>query len=71
MHITLSLHIYGGGNIYLNKDMKKPGRSEDFPQGTGCTSWFFIMSAGTKLNCAFKLSSANNKIKKLTKKQIF
>ena len=40
--------------------MGKSGRSEEFPQWTGCTFWFFIMSAGNKLNCAFILSSGNN-----------
>ena len=41
--------------------MEKPGRSDHFPEGTGCKSCFFIMSADTKFKCVFKLSSANNK----------
>ena len=40
--------------------MEKPGSSDSFPKGTGCTSWFFRMSAGTKLNCAFNNSAPNN-----------
>ena len=47
-YITLSLHMYGGGNINLDKDMEKPGSSDHFPKGTGCKSWFFRMS--TALN---------------------
>ena len=39
---------------------KKTGSSDPFPKGTGCTPWFFRMSAGTKLNCAFNNSSPNN-----------
>ena len=57
---TLFLHIYGGGYIYLERDMGKPGRSDHFPSGTGFTSGFFIMSAGTKLKCAFNNSSINS-----------
>ena len=51
--------------MYLDIDMKKPGRSAHFPKGTGCTPWFFRMSAGTKLNCAFNNSSLNSKKKNL------
>ena len=40
--------MYGGGNIYLDKDMEKTGSSDHFPKGTGCKSWFFRMS--TALN---------------------
>ena len=47
LYRTLSLGIYVRGNIYLNSDMEKPGRSGHFPEGTGCKSRFFIMSAGT------------------------
>ena len=52
--------------IIIWTDMEKPGRSDQFPEGTGCMPWFFIMSAGTKLKCAFKLSSpnTNSKIKR-------
>ena len=60
LYRTLSLHIYGWGNIYLERDMKKPGSSEPFPKGTGCTPLFFRMFAGTKLNCALNNSSPNN-----------
>ena len=35
----------------------KPGSSDHFPKGNGCKSWFFIMSAGTKLKCAFIICS--------------
>ena len=34
LHRILSLHIYGGGKIYLNRDMKKTGRSDYFPEET-------------------------------------
>ena len=64
LYRTLSLHIYGGGNIYLDRDVKKPGSSDPFPKGTGCTPWFFRISARTKLNCAFNNSSPNNNILK-------
>ena len=37
--------------------MKKPGISDHFPKGTGCTLWFFRMSAGTKLNKAKAISA--------------
>ena len=48
LYRTLCLQICGGGNIYLNRDMEKPGSSAYFPKSTGCTSWFFRMSARTK-----------------------
>jgi hypothetical protein len=64
------LHIYGGGNLYFDRDMEKPGSSAHFPERTGCTQWFLRMSAGTKLNCAFNNSSLNSK-KKLRKKLKF
>ena len=60
-------HIYGGRNIYLDRDMEKPGSSDPFPKGKGCTPWFFRMSGGTKLNCALL---KNNK-KKFRKNQNF
>ena len=44
--------------------MEKPVSSDPFPKGTGCTPWFFRMSAGTKLNCAFNNSAPNNNFKK-------
>ena len=31
---TLSLHIYGGGQLYLDKAMKKPRRFDRFPEET-------------------------------------
>ena len=49
LYRTISLHINGGGKIYLNIDMKKPGSFDHFPKGTGCTPWFFRISADTKL----------------------
>ena len=63
LHSALSLHIYSGGNIYLDRGTEKPESSDPFSKRTGCTPWFFRMSAGTKLNCAFKNSSPNKKIK--------
>ena len=45
--------------------MEKPGRSDHFPEGTGCKSCFFIMSPGPKLKCAFINSSPNNNEPKL------
>ena len=60
LHRTLCLHIYGGGNMYLDRDMEKPGSSAHFPKGTGCTPWFFRISAGTKWNCAFNNSGPHN-----------
>ena len=68
LYRILSLHIYGGGNIYLEKDMEKPGSSDPFPKGTGCTPWFFRMFAGTKLKCAFNNSSPYNNFQKNKKK---
>ena len=63
LYRTLSLDIYDRGKIYLDSDMEKPGRSGHFHEGTGCKSWFFRMSAGTKLKCAFNNSSPNSKKK--------
>ena len=57
------MHIYGGGNIYLDKDMEKPGSSAHVPKRTVCTPWFFRMSAGAKLNCALTKSGLNSKKK--------
>jgi hypothetical protein len=57
------LHIYGGGNVFLEKDMKKPGNSAHLPKRTGCTLWFFRISASTKLNCAFNNSGLNSEEK--------
>ena len=54
------LCIFMVKETFIRTDMEKPRTSKDFPQGTGCTSWFFIMSAGTTLKCAFKLSSTKN-----------
>ena len=47
--------------------MEKTGDFDHFPKGTGCTPWFFRISADTKLNCAFNNSSLNSK-QKLNKK---
>ena len=34
---TIPLHIYGGGKVYLDSNMKKKtGRSDHFLQGTEC-----------------------------------
>ena len=33
LYRTLSLHIYGGGNIHLVRDMEKPGCSDHFYKG--------------------------------------
>ena len=38
--------------FYLDSDMEKLGISDQFPQGTICPPWFFIMSAGTKVKGA-------------------
>ena len=35
-------------NVSLQQYGKKTGLSDNFSDGTGCTSWFFMMSAGTK-----------------------
>ena len=47
----------------MNKDMEKPGSFDHFPKWTGCTPWFFRISADTKLNCAFNNSGLNSKEK--------
>ena len=49
--------------------MEKPGSFDHFPKGTGCTPWFFRISADTKLNCAFNNSGLNSK-KKIKKKNL-
>ena len=41
--------------------MDNSGRSDHFPEGTECPPWFFLMSAGTKLQYAFKLSYLNSR----------
>ena len=53
---TLSLHIYGGGNIYLDRDMEN-WCFDPFPKGTGCTLWFYRMPPGIKLICTFNNSA--------------
>ena len=63
LYRTISLHINGGGKIYLNRDMEKPGSFDHFPKGTGCMPWFFRISADTILNCAFYNSRLNKKKK--------
>ena len=45
---------------------KKTGSSAHIPKRTGCTPWFFRMSASTKLNCAFN-NSLNSKKKYIKK----
>ena len=60
LYRTLSLHIYGRGNFHLDKDMQKPGRFDHFPEETEYKSWFFLMSARTKIKCANNDRSANN-----------
>ena len=57
---TLSLHMYGGGNMYLDRDMESSGSSDPFPKGTGCTLWFFRMPSSIKLICAFNNSPLKN-----------
>ena len=47
--------------------MEKPGSFDHFHKGTGCTPWFFRISADTKLNGAFNNSGLNSK-KKINKK---
>ena len=51
--------------------MEKPGSFDHFPKGTGCTPWFFRISADTKLNCAFNNSGLNSNKKKLNKNPNF
>jgi hypothetical protein len=51
--------------------LKKPGSSAHFPKMTGCTPWFFRMSAGTKFNCAFNNSGLNSEKKIKQKSQKF
>ena len=51
----------------MDQDMQKLGRFDHFPEETGCKSWFFLMSARTKIKCAINNSSPNS-IKKLNKK---
>ena len=61
--------MFGGGNIYLDREIEKPGSSaEDRRTGqedrrTGCTPWFYSMSASTKINCAFNNIDLNSKKK--------
>ena len=45
--------------IALTLDVKIVWFGCHFPKGTGCTPWFFRISADTKLSCAFRLNSAN------------
>ena len=47
----------------MDRDKKKPGSFDHFPQVTGCTPWFFRVSADTKLNCDFNNSGLNSKKK--------
>ena len=50
--------------------MGKPGSFDHFPKGTGCTPWFFRISADTKLNWAFNNSGLNSKKKKKKSKNL-
>ena len=50
--------------------MDNSGRSDHFPEGTECPPWFFLMSAGTKLQYAFKLSYLNSRKIYLKKKKL-
>ena len=45
----------------MDRDMEKSGSSAHFSKRTGYMPWFFKMSAGTKLNCAFNNSDINSK----------
>ena len=47
--------------------MQKPGRFDHFPEETGCKSWFFLMSARTKIKCAINNNSPKS-IKKFNEK---
>ena len=33
--VVFPLHIYGEGRIYLDRDIEKPGRSDNSHEGTG------------------------------------
>ena len=57
---TLSLHIYGWGKVDLYSDIEKTGRSDHFPEGTGCSTWFCKLNVIIELQSAFKNSSINN-----------
>ena len=61
LYRTISLHIIGGGKNDLKRDMEKQGSFDHFPKGTGCTPWFFRISADTKLNWTFNNSGLNGK----------
>ena len=63
LYTTISLHIYGGGKVYLIRDMEKPGSIDPFPKRTGCTPWLFRIYADTKLNGAFNNSRLDSKKK--------
>ena len=67
---TLSLHIYDGGKVYL-RDMKNQKDLITFLKGHDVTSWFFRISASTKLKCAYNNSSPKRKqIKKQTNQNL-
>ena len=52
--------------------MQKQGRFDHFNEDTGCKSWFFRMSVGTKLKCALNNTSPNSKnTQPKTKKNAF
>ena len=52
--------------------MAKSRRFDHFPEGTECTLRLFILSAGTNLKCAPKLSSPYSKKKlKFKRKKSF
>ena len=41
--------------------MEKTGSFDHFPKGTGCTPWFFRISANNKINCVFNNSGLSSK----------
>ena len=65
LFIELFLFIFMVEDNFLWTEIqrKKTGRSDHFPQGTGFTSWFFRMSACTKLKSPFYNSSHKKKKK--------
>ena len=71
LYRTINLHINGGGKNYWNRYMEKSGSFDHLPKGTGCTPWFFRISADTKLNCAFNNSGLNSKKKDKLKSRNF
>ena len=54
----------GGVHNNWGTDIKTQRRFDHFPEGTGYKSCFFIMSADTKMKCAFKFCFVDKKYKK-------